>query len=107
MTLKEVSVELFYASLDARTYAYPRVALNLDPKLPSTLPVLFIAPDDEPFCSPSRLERTTKYVPSMEVVRMPNTAHFVLLERKTEVTKLVASWLQTKIGSPSSALSRL
>ncbi|KAG8979644.1 hypothetical protein FRB93_010001 [Tulasnella sp. JGI-2019a] len=70
--------------------------LKLNPVLPSTLPILLVAPTAERFATPERIEATRPFVPSMEVVH-PEAAHFVLLEKRDEVTQIIGDWLEKKL----------
>ncbi|KAG8843571.1 hypothetical protein FRB96_003896 [Tulasnella sp. 330] len=70
--------------------------LKLNPVLPTTLPVLLVAPDHEPFGSPDRAEKSRGLVPSMEVVRI-DSAHFALLEKRDEVTQIIGDWVEKKL----------
>ncbi|KAG8843569.1 hypothetical protein FRB96_003894 [Tulasnella sp. 330] len=71
-------------------------ALKLNPILPNTLPVLLLAADHEPFGSPDLVERSRAFVPSLEVVRM-DSAHFIMLEKREEVTQIIGDWVEKKL----------
>ncbi|KAG9036580.1 hypothetical protein FRB95_008414 [Tulasnella sp. JGI-2019a] len=70
--------------------------LKLDPVLPSMLPALLIAPDHDPFASDERCEASKAFVPSLEVVRV-DSAHYILLEKRDEVTRIVGDWVEKAI----------
>jgi len=71
-------------------------ALSLDPKLPKEMPILFIAPTGEKFATDKQIESTKAFVPSMEVIRV-DSGHFVLLERRYEISKIVGDWVEEKV----------
>lgn len=80
----------------ATLFVLSPIELKLNPILPTTLPVLLVAPDHEPFCSPERVEKSREYVPSLEVVRL-DSAHFVMLEKRDEVTQIIGNWVEKNL----------
>ncbi|KAG8876263.1 hypothetical protein FRB97_004305 [Tulasnella sp. 331] len=83
----------YYRSADCR-YEQEQ-ALKLDPVLPKSMPILFIA-TKEPFCTPARVEATRPFVPSMEVERLASN-HFVMLEKRDEVAQIIGDWVEKKL----------
>ncbi|KAG8868569.1 hypothetical protein FRB97_002182 [Tulasnella sp. 331] len=80
-----------------RGYAFSQsTELKLNPILPATLPALIIAPNFDPYSAPDRIEKSKAFVPSLEVTRVDG-AHFVMLEKREEVTQIVGDWLQKKL----------
>ncbi|KAG8843556.1 hypothetical protein FRB96_003919 [Tulasnella sp. 330] len=73
--------------------------LHLNPVLPETLPILFVAPNHEPFTTQPRIEETRAYVPSQEVIRVEDSAHFVMLEKRDVLTKIIGDWVESKLKS--------
>ncbi|KAG9026260.1 hypothetical protein FRB95_009041 [Tulasnella sp. JGI-2019a] len=100
---REFYIDFFKASgLDAPTRYYkstPKLyaqeqELDLDPVLPVSLPILFVAPNNEPFTAQERIDATKSYVPSQEVIRIENCAHFALLEKPDETTSIIGDWVE-------------
>ncbi|KAG9026258.1 hypothetical protein FRB95_009039 [Tulasnella sp. JGI-2019a] len=71
--------------------------LKLNPILPTTMPVLLVAPDHEPFVHPDLVEKSKHFVPSLEVQPI-ESAHFVLLERRDEITQIVGDWVEKALN---------
>ncbi|KAG9002804.1 hypothetical protein FRB94_004750 [Tulasnella sp. JGI-2019a] len=87
----------YYRSADCR-YEQEQ-ALKLNPVLPTSMPILFIA-TKEPFCTPKRIEATRPFVPSMEVARLTSN-HFVMLEKRDEITQIIGDWVENKLKATS------
>ncbi|KAG8994165.1 hypothetical protein FRB94_010081 [Tulasnella sp. JGI-2019a] len=75
--------------------------LHLNPVLPASLPILFVAPNNEPFTAPKVIAATEPLVPSQEVIRIENCGHFVMLEKPDETTRIIGDWVQKKLDSES------
>lgn len=68
----------------------------MDPTLPSTLPILFVA-TSEKFASEERVDATREFVPSMEVVRLTDCNHFAMSEQPKEVTQIIGDWIEKRL----------
>ncbi|KAG9011636.1 hypothetical protein FRB94_000749 [Tulasnella sp. JGI-2019a] len=66
---------------------------SFKPVCPATLPILLLAAEHEPFGHPDICERTKEFAPSVEIVRL-DSAHFIMLEKRDEVTQRVGDWLE-------------
>jgi len=56
------------------------------------LPILFIAPSGDQFASDDFIARSRPFIPSLEVVKI-TSGHFVLQEKKDEISQIVGDWL--------------
>ncbi|KAG9026261.1 hypothetical protein FRB95_009042 [Tulasnella sp. JGI-2019a] len=73
--------------------------LQLNPVLPVSLPILFVAPNHELFTTPQCINATKPYVPSLEVIRIEDCGHFALLEKPDEITSIVGDWVEKKLNA--------
>jgi soluble epoxide hydrolase / lipid-phosphate phosphatase len=70
-------------------------------KLPSTLPpdlpVLFFWGTEDPTTTIVHIERSRKWIPQQQDVRLEGKGHWVLIESKEVITEKVLQWLDDSL----------
>ncbi|KAG9029349.1 hypothetical protein FRB95_005465 [Tulasnella sp. JGI-2019a] len=67
------------------------------PYFSKSLPVLFIAPTGDQFASEPFLSRSKPFIPNLEIAPI-TSGHFVLLEKRHEISQIVGDWLDKLNG---------
>jgi len=69
-------------------------ATQLPSHLPPSLPVIFFNPMSDPTCTQKHVELMDKFVPSLEVVNLKDTGHWLMLEQREAVTDGVIRFVE-------------
>jgi len=70
---------------------------NLPSDLPASLPALFVRGTADP-TSPERLaSRSKNFVPSLKIINLDGAGHWLMMERRDEVTSLVGDWIENAL----------
>ncbi|KAF8313269.1 alpha/beta-hydrolase [Clavulina sp. PMI_390] len=73
--------------------------------LPASLPALFIRGTEDPSSPPMHAKRAKNFVPSLESYDLAGAGHWLMVERKDEITTVVGDWIEEKLKEkPSSKL---
>jgi soluble epoxide hydrolase/lipid-phosphate phosphatase len=74
----------------------------LGPKLPSDLPVLFIYGTEDNTTTKHLIATSKKFIANLRSIALEGTGHWVLVERKDEVTETVANWITENLENSNS-----
>lgn len=66
--------------------------------LPASLPVIFFHPLADPTCSSKHVELSKKFVPSLEVVKVEDVGHWMMLECRDMITDRVVEWVEAVVS---------
>lgn len=56
---------------------------------------------------PGHARRAKKFVPSLQTVTLSDAGHWLMVERKDEVTRIVGDWIEATLRAETAAKSKL
>ncbi|KAF9515265.1 hypothetical protein BS47DRAFT_1372078 [Hydnum rufescens UP504] len=70
---------------------------NLPSALPASLPALFVRGTMDPTSQLRHAIRSKDFVPSLKITTLAGAGHWLMVQRKDEVTTLIADWIETTL----------
>jgi len=80
---------------------------KLPSRLPASLPALFIRGTEDASSPPEHARRAKKFVPSLRMVTLNDAGHWLMVERKEEVTRIVGDWIAATLDAETAPQSKL
>jgi soluble epoxide hydrolase / lipid-phosphate phosphatase len=73
--------------------------VNLPSRLPASLPALFVRGTVDPTSQLRHAIRSKDFVPSLKIITLDGAGHWLMVQRKDEVTTLIADWIETTLDT--------
>lgn len=81
-----------------------RKALSTAAQQLPEIPWMLIYGDKDKTCNSRLVKNTRKFVPQLKVVKLEGISHWVMIEARQEVTKLVLDFVRDELERPKSRL---